>query len=154
VQDTILLNNSLDSSLAGSLANGIKGLAFVGGNVAGNVLSSAFFFKGNGFTGIGAGFVTGIYVDTTVGGAGNIFYNDATAAGSTIFASVGAAAATLTHADFVYAGGPSGGPFFPVLGGYTDGPAVSTNLPVLGGFEVAETSPFKTDNLSLAVLAV
>jgi Ca2+-binding RTX toxin-like protein len=141
VQDTIMLTNSLDSTLAGSLANGIKGLAFVGGNVAGNVLSSAFFFKGNGFTGIGAGFATGIYVDTTVGGAGNIFYNDATAAGSTIFASVGSAAATLTHADFVYAGGPSFSPISPIS-------PIRTISRDFAGFEVAETTPLDTANLS------
>jgi Ca2+-binding RTX toxin-like protein len=138
VQDTILLNNSLDSSLTGSLVNGIKGLAFVGGNVAGNILSSAFFFKNAGFTGIGAGFATGIYVDTT--GAGNIYYNDATAAGSFIFASVGAAAATLTNADFVYAGGPSFSPVSPI-----------SKEPAFADFEVAETSPFKTSNFALAV---
>jgi hypothetical protein len=138
VQDTILLNNSLDSSLTGSLVNGIKGLAFVGGNVAGNILSSAFFFKNAGFTGIGAGSATGIYVDTT--GAGNIYYNDATAAGSFIFASVGAAAATLTNADFVYAGGPSFSPVSPI-----------SKEPAFADFEVAETSPFKTSNFALAV---
>jgi Ca2+-binding RTX toxin-like protein len=138
VQDTILLSNSLDSTLAGSLANGIKGLTFVGGNVAGNVLSSAFFFKGAGFTGIGTGSATGIYVNTT--GAGNIYYNDATAAGSFIFASVGAAAATLTNADFVYAGGPSFSPISPI-----------SKEPAFADFEVAETSPFKTSNFALAV---
>ena len=104
VQDTIRLANSLDSTLAGSLAVGIKGLTFLGGNVAGNVLSNASFFKGIGFTGAVVGFPTGIYVDTTAGGLGNIYYNDSTAAGSFIFASVGAtAAAALTNADFVYA---------------------------------------------------
>jgi Ca2+-binding RTX toxin-like protein len=138
VQDTIMLTNSLDSTLAGALANGIKGLAFVGGNVAGNVLSSAFFFKGNGFTGIGAGFATGIYVDTT--GAGNIYYNDSTAAGSFIFASVGSAAATLTNADFVYAGGPSFSPISPIR-----------TIPIssdFAGLEVAETTTLDTANLS------
>jgi len=104
VQDTILLSNSLDSTLVGSLAVGIKGLTFLGGNVAGSVLSNASLFKGVGFTGAGIGNLTGIYVDTTIGGAGNIYYNDATVAGSFIFASVGAAAAVaLTNADFVYA---------------------------------------------------
>jgi hypothetical protein len=133
-----MLTNSLDSTLAGALANGIKGLAFVGGNVAGNVLSSAFFFKGNGFTGIGAGFATGIYVDTT--GAGNIYYNDSTAAGSFIFASVGSAAATLTNADFVYAGGPSFSPISPIR-----------TIPIssdFAGLEVAETTTLDTANLS------
>jgi Ca2+-binding RTX toxin-like protein len=106
VQDTILLSNSLDSTLVGSLAVGIKGLAFVGGNVAGNILSNAFFFKGAGLTGAGIFNLTGIYVDTIFG---NIYYNDATAAGSSIFASVGAAAAAnLMNTDFVYAAGASG----------------------------------------------
>ena len=99
VQDTIILTNSLDSTLVGSLALGIKGLTFLGG-----VLSNASLFKGVGFTGAGIGNLTGIYVDTTIGGAGNIYYNDSTVAGSFIFASVGAAAAVaLTNADFVYA---------------------------------------------------
>lgn len=108
-QDTILLKNSLDSLVSGSLAVGILGLTFVNasnvvGNVAGNSLRLSSFFSGVGFTGAGLGALTGIYVDTTPGGAGNIYYNDATAAGSNIFASVGAtAAATLTNADFVYA---------------------------------------------------
>jgi Ca2+-binding RTX toxin-like protein len=101
VQDTIRLSNSLDSTLAGSLAVGIKGLTFLGGNVAGNVLSNASFFKGIGLTGAGFGNARGIYVDTTLG---NIYYNDELTTGSSIFASVGAAAAaTLTNADFVYA---------------------------------------------------
>ena len=104
VQDTIRLKNSLDSILVGSLAVGIKGLTFLGGPVAGAVLSNTSFFKGVGLTGDGLGSLAGIYVDTTIGGAGNIYYNDATAAGSFVFASVGAAAAaTLTNADFVYA---------------------------------------------------
>ena len=104
VSDTIRLRNSLDSILAGSLPVGIKGLTFLGGAVAGNVLSTVSFFKGVGLTGDGLGSLAGIYVDTTSGGPGNIYYNDATAAGSFVFASVGAAAAaTLTNADFVYA---------------------------------------------------
>jgi Ca2+-binding RTX toxin-like protein len=148
VQDTILLSNSLDSTLAGSLANGIKGLTFVGGNVAGNVLSSAFFFKGAGFTGIGAGSATGIYVDTT--GAGNIYYNDATAAGSFIFASVGAAAATLTNADFVYAGGASGIPLSPI----SDISPFSPISPAFADFKLAETTTFDTAKLSVDFLAV
>jgi Ca2+-binding RTX toxin-like protein len=105
VQDTILLSNSLDATLAGSLAVGIKGLTFLGGNVAGNVLSNTSFFKGAFLTGAVIGNSTGIYVDTTFG---NIYYNDATAAGSSVYASVGAAAATLTNVDFVYAAGASG----------------------------------------------
>ena len=138
----------------------------MGGNVAGNVLSSAFFFKGAGFTGIGTGSATGIYVNTT--GAGNIYYNDATAAGSFIFASVGAAAATLTNADFVYAGGASGIPFSPIspispvsdiTPIYKDSPIspiyeISPISPVLGGFEVAKTTTFDTAKLSVDFLAV
>jgi Ca2+-binding RTX toxin-like protein len=166
VQDTILLSNSLDSTLVGSLANGIKGLTFVGGNVAGNVLSSAFFFKGAGFTGIGAGFATGIYVDTT--GAGNIYYNDATTAGSFIFASVGAAAATLTNADFVYAGGASGiaispispiyeiSPISPISPIYEISPIspISPTSPAFADFKVAETTTFDTAKFSTNVFAV
>jgi Ca2+-binding RTX toxin-like protein len=148
VQDTILLSNSLDSTLAGSLANGIKGLTFVGGNVAGNVLSNAFFFRGAGLTGIGAGSATGIYVDTT--GAGNIYYNDATAAGSFIFASVGAAAATLTNADFVYAGGASGIPLSPI----SDISPFSPISPAFADFKLAETTTFDTAKLSVDFLAV
>ena len=141
VQDTILLNNSLDSTLAGSLANGIKGLTFLGGNVAGNILSNTSFFKGAGLTGASIFNLTGIYVDTTFG---NIYYNDATAAGSSIFASVGAAAATLTNADFVYAGGPSLSPISPI----------SPISPAFADFEVAETKTFDTANLSTKVYAV
>ncbi|MCE2839561.1 MAG: hypothetical protein LW834_21880 [Cyanobium sp. 49614_E6] len=148
------------------MANGIKGLTFVGGNVAGNVLSSAFFFKGAGFTGIGAGFATGIYVDTT--GAGNIYYNDATTAGSFIFASVGAAAATLTNADFVYAGGASGiaispispiyeiSPISPISPIYEISPIspISPTSPAFADFKVAETTTFDTAKFSTNVFAV
>jgi Ca2+-binding RTX toxin-like protein len=103
LNDTILLKNSLDNGLVSSLAAGIKGLTFVGGFVAGNVLSATSFFKGVGLTGAGFFNTPGIYVDTTFGGAGNIFYNDSTASGSFVIASVGAAASSLTNADFVYA---------------------------------------------------
>jgi hypothetical protein len=99
---TILLRNDLDSGLASSLANGIKGLAFVGGYIVGNVLSAASFFKGIGFTGAGSS-VPGIYVDIASGGAGVIFYNDSRKGGGFVIASVGAAASSLTSADFVYA---------------------------------------------------
>ncbi|TRV44211.1 MAG: calcium-binding protein [Microcystis panniformis Mp_MB_F_20051200_S9] len=98
--DTIILANSLDSTLAGSISPGIKGLSFVGGNVAGNILNAAQFFKGPGLDGRPLGNLSGIYVNTT---DGNIWYNDANAAGSYLIANVGAIAALgMTNADFVY----------------------------------------------------
>jgi Ca2+-binding RTX toxin-like protein len=150
VQDTIMLTNSFDSTVAGSLANGIKGLTFVGGNVAGNILSNASFFRGVGLTGAGIFNPTGIYVDITVGGAGNIYYNDSTAAGSTIFASVGAVAATLTNADFVYAGGASGISISP-LSPISD---ISPFSPAFADFKLAETTTFDTAKLSVDFMAV
>jgi Ca2+-binding RTX toxin-like protein len=132
VQDTILLSNSLDAGLSGSLANGIIGL-FANNTPVGSVLSSNKFFFVNPFvSGAGSGNLTGIYVNTTTG---DISYNNSTAFGSFVFANVGAAAATLTNADFVYAGGASGNPI----------------LPDLGGFEVTDISPFTTGNLSLTL---
>lgn len=107
--DTILLKNSLDALLPGALPVGIVGLTFVNasnvaGNIAGNQLLNTLLYFVNGLAGAAPGDLTGIYVDIAPGGAGNIYYNDSTAAGSHIFASVGAAvAATLTNADFVYA---------------------------------------------------
>lgn len=106
LQDKILLKNSLDSLIAGSLPVGILGLTFVNasnvaGNIAGNTLKSTSFFIGSG-SGAIAGNSPGIYVDTS-SSAGNIYYNDSTAAGSTIFASVGAAAVSLLNTNFVYA---------------------------------------------------
>ncbi|MCA2619891.1 MAG: calcium-binding protein, partial [Microcystis sp. M038S1] len=98
--DTIILANSLDSTLAGSINPGIKGLSFVGGNVPGNVLNSLWFFKGPGLDGRPLGNASGIYVNTT---DGNIWYNDFTSAGSYLIANVGASAALgMTNADFVY----------------------------------------------------
>jgi hypothetical protein len=156
VQDTIMLTNSFDSTVAGSLVNGIKGLTFLGGNVAGNILSNSSFFKGVGFTGASIFNPTGIYVDTTFGGAGNIYYNDSTAAGSFIFASVGAAAATLTNADFVYAGGASGIAISPISPIYEISPIspISPTSPAFADFKVAETTTFDTAKFSTNVFAV
>jgi len=98
--DTIILANSLDSTLTGPINPGIKGLSFVGGNVAGNILNAAQFFKGPGLDGRPLGNASGIYVNTS---DGNIWYNDFTSAGSYLIANVGAgAAAGMTNANFVY----------------------------------------------------
>jgi hypothetical protein len=98
--DTIILANSLDSTLAGLISPGIKGLSFVGGNVPGNVLDPLWFFKGPGEDGRPLGKLSGIYVNTT---DGNIWYNDANAAGSYLIANVGPNVAFgMTNADFVY----------------------------------------------------
>ncbi len=107
-QDKIHLKNSLDSILGispvnGDLSSGIRGL-FGTNTLVGTVLNSAKFFKGTGLTGANSGDLPGIYVDTTPGGPGNIFYNDATTVGNYVIASVGTAAANLTFANFVYAG--------------------------------------------------
>jgi Ca2+-binding RTX toxin-like protein len=98
--DTIILANSLDSTLAGSISPGIKGLLFNSGNVNGSVLNAARFFKGAGFTGGASGNLSGIYVNT---GNGDIWYNDSNLVGSYLIANVGAgAAAGMTNLDFVY----------------------------------------------------
>ncbi|MCA2724128.1 MAG: calcium-binding protein [Microcystis sp. M048S1] len=98
--DTIILANSLDSTLAGSFNPGIKGLSFISGNVNGSVLNSAQFFKGAGSTGGASGNLSGIYVNTS---NGDIWYNDSNLVGSYLIANVGAgAAAGMTNADFVY----------------------------------------------------
>jgi hypothetical protein len=98
--DTIILANSLDSTLGGSSPLGIKGLSFVGGNLPGNILNAAQFFKGPGLDGGPLGNASGIYVNTS---DGNIWYNDANAAGSYLIANVGAGvAAGMTNLDFVY----------------------------------------------------
>jgi Ca2+-binding RTX toxin-like protein len=98
--DTIILANSLDSTLAGLISPGIKGLSFVGGNVPGNVLDPLWFFKGPGEDGRPLGKLSGIYVNTS---DGNIWYNDANAAGSYLIANVGPNVAFgMTNADFVY----------------------------------------------------
>ncbi|WP_280926176.1 calcium-binding protein [Caldimonas mangrovi] len=100
--DTIVLSNLLDSGLAGALNPGVLGLAFVGGNAAGNQLSGAWFFKGVGASGNGAGDLSGIYVNTL---DGNIWYNATTAAGgdSHLVGRVSfAAAGSVDATDFVY----------------------------------------------------
>ena len=98
--DTIILANSLDSTLPGSLNPGIKGLIFNSGNVNGSVLNASWFFKGAGFTGGASGNLSGIYVNT---GNGDIWYNDSNLVGSYLIANVGAGAAFgMTNADFVY----------------------------------------------------
>ena len=98
--DTIILANSLDSTLGGSISPGIKGLSFVAGPVPGNVLNPLWFFKGAGLNGCAAGNPSGIYVNTI---NGDIWYNNSTAAGSYLIANVGAgAAAGMTNANFVY----------------------------------------------------
>ncbi len=98
--DTVILANSLDSTLGGSISPGIKGLSFVGGSVPGSVLSPARFFKGAGLNGCAAGNLSGIYVNTS---NGDIWYNDSNLGGSYLIANVGAgAAAGMTNADFVY----------------------------------------------------
>lgn len=101
-EDTILLRNSLDTGLPGALLTGINGL-FANGTAFGSVLSATkFFFSANiAFTGANFLDPAGIYVNTSTG---NIYYNDSTALGSSIFATVTpSVAATLSHADFVYA---------------------------------------------------
>ncbi|HEU0289994.1 MAG TPA: calcium-binding protein [Burkholderiales bacterium] len=98
--DTIVLTNALDTGLGGAISPGILGLAFNGGNVPGNALLAAWYFEGAGQTGSGAGALSGIYVNTF---DGNIYYNDAVAAGSYQVGHVNAAvAASLSNVDFVY----------------------------------------------------
>ena len=99
--DTIVLTNALDTGLGGAVSPGILGLAFNGGNVPGNTLQAAWFFKGVGFDGNAAGQLSGIYVNTF---DGNIYYNpDNVAAGSYQVGHVAAAATgAMTNVDFVY----------------------------------------------------
>jgi Ca2+-binding RTX toxin-like protein len=101
VNDTIVLSNALDTGLGGAISPGILGLAFTGGNVPGNTLSAAWFFKGVGFDGNAAGQLSGIYLNTF---DGNVYYNpDNIAAGSYQIGHVASAvAAGVTNADFVY----------------------------------------------------
>ncbi len=102
LNDTILLANSLDSTLDKPVHHGIKGLTFVGGNRAGNPLSAASFFKGAGFTGAAKGSTPGIYVNTS---SGDVWYNDDRSSGSHLIVNVGSAAAMgLSRFDVVYAG--------------------------------------------------
>ena len=100
--DTIVLSNALDTGLLGAISPGVLGLAFNGGNVPGNQLSSSWFFKGSGADGNGAGALSGIYVNTF---NGQIWYNPTTAAGgdSALLGRVAVATApTLDATDFVY----------------------------------------------------
>ena len=98
--DTIILANSLDSTLGGSISPGITGLSFVGGSMPGNILNAAQFFKGAGLNGCAAGNLSGIYVNTI---NGDIWYNDSIVVGSYLIANVGPNAAfAMTNADFVY----------------------------------------------------
>ena len=86
--DALILANRLDDGLVGSSTAGIKGLTFTGGNVAGKALAPASFFKGVGFTGASLGAAAGIYVNSS---SGDVFYNDATEAGSHLIARLGTA---------------------------------------------------------------
>ncbi len=98
--DTIILADSLDSTLPGSLNPGIKGLIFNSGNVTGSVLNAGWFFKGAGSNGGASGNLSGIYVNTS---NGDVWYNDSNLVGSYLIANVGAGAAlSMTNADFVY----------------------------------------------------
>ncbi|WP_159293788.1 S8 family serine peptidase [Microcystis aeruginosa] len=98
--DTIILANSLDSTLTGPINPGIKGLSFISGHVNGSVLNAAGFFKGAGINGGASGNLSGIYVNTS---NGDIWYNDSILVGSYLIANVGAgAAAGMTNLDFVY----------------------------------------------------
>ena len=101
VDDTMVLANALDAGLVGAVTPGILGLAFTGGNVPGNTLSAAWFFKGVGSDGNAAGQLSGIYLNTF---DGNIYYNpDNANAGSYQIGHVAAAVAgAVTNADFVY----------------------------------------------------
>jgi Ca2+-binding RTX toxin-like protein len=102
LDDTIVLANALDNGLIGAINPGVLGLAFVGGNVNGNVLSNASFFKGVGLTGNVAGNASGIYVNTI---DGQIWYNPTAAAGgdSLLLGRVAfAVAPSVDASDFVY----------------------------------------------------
>jgi len=93
--DKIILANSLDSTLGGSIDPGIKGLSFNNRSV----LRADWFFKEAGITGGASGNLSGIYVNTS---NGDIWYNDSNLVGSYLIANVGTAAATMTNANFVY----------------------------------------------------
>jgi len=98
--DALILDNRLDDGLVGASAVGIKGLSFSGGNVAGKALAARSFFKGAGFTGSALGATTGIYVNSS---NGDVFYNDATAAGSHLIARLGTAGvAGISASDFLF----------------------------------------------------
>lgn len=101
VDDTIVLSNALDSALAGAVSPGVLGLSFVGGNVPGNQLSAAWFFKGAGQTGNGAFSPSGIYLNSTTG---DLWYNPTNAgADAVVLGTINLAAVAATDAtDFVY----------------------------------------------------
>jgi Ca2+-binding RTX toxin-like protein len=99
--DSIALMNALDVGLAGAVTPGVLGLAFVGGNVAGNALSTGWFFKGAGLDGDGAQ-LSGIFVNTNTG---QLWYNptSGTVGDSQFLGTVNAGAiAALDSSDFVY----------------------------------------------------
>ena len=101
VDDSIGLLDALDSGLAGAVSPGIKGLAFAGGNAAGNALNGAWFFKGEGFDGNGAQ-LSGIYVNSY---NGQLWYNPTSgvAADSQYLGTLNVSAiASLDATDFVY----------------------------------------------------
>jgi len=93
--DTIVLKDSLDSLLLGSISPGIKGLAFDGGNVAGNKLSEGWLDPGND--------LSGIYRNL---GTGELYYDPESFNGTLdrqLLAKISpAAAGALTTADFIY----------------------------------------------------
>ena len=98
--DTFALVDTLDSGLGGEIKGGILGLAFVGGNIDGAVLSSSRFFKGAGLSGVGLGYASGIFVNTS---NGEVRYNGGTNPGNSLLAIIStSSAASLTVADFVY----------------------------------------------------
>ena len=97
--DTIVLKDSLDSLLLGAIgiSPGIRGLAFDGGNVAGNKLSAGWLIFDLAST------LSGIYVNT---GTGELHYDPVSSNGTLdrqLIAKISpAAAGALTTADFIY----------------------------------------------------
>ena len=97
--DTIVLKDSLDSLLLGAIgiSPGIRGLAFDGGNVAGNKLSAGWLIFDLTST------LSGIYVNT---GTGELHYDPVSSNGTLdrqLIAKISpAAAGALTTADFIY----------------------------------------------------
>ena len=95
--DTIVLKDSLDSLLLGPISPGIKGLAFDGGNVAGNKLSAGWLIFDL------ASDLSGIYVNT---GTGELLYDPVSSNGildRQLLAKISpSAAGALTTANFIY----------------------------------------------------
>ena len=95
--DTIVLKDSLDSLLLGPISPGIKGLAFDGGNVAGNKLSAGWLIFDL------ASDLSGIYVNT---GTGELHYDPVSSNGTLdrqLLAKISpSAAGALTTANFIY----------------------------------------------------